>query len=80
MSSEILHLFDSAQGLFMPEGNIVCNDKGELQMKTRSRRPIRVYHRVKQATSEALAFLIDATRPMLIGRVCPRSGISDEGK
>lgn len=57
-SSEILYLLDSAQGLFTPEGNIVCSVKGKLQAETRSRRPARATHYVNQATSEALWFLI----------------------
>jgi len=56
MSSEILYLLDSAQGLFTPEGNIDCSVIGELQSKTRSRRPARATHHVNQATSEALRF------------------------
>ena len=46
MSSEILYLLDPAQGLCMPEGNIVCSDIGELQRETRSRSPARVTHRL----------------------------------
>ena len=80
ISSEILYLLDSAQGLCMPEGNTSRRDIGKLREETRSRRPIRVTHHVKQATSEALRFLIDSRTPILIDRVCPRSGISDEGK
>ena len=80
MSSEILYLLDSAQGLFTPQGNIDCSDIGELQSETRSRRPIRATHHVNQATSETLRVLIDSALPKLIDRVCPRSGISDEGK
>ena len=62
ISSEIFYLLpDSqqhwAQGLCMPEGNIVCSVNGKLQTETRSRRPIRTIHRVKQATSETLRFL-----------------------
>ncbi len=80
MSSEILYLLDSAQGLCMPQGNTPRRATGKLREETRSRRPIRVLHHVSQATSEALKFLIDSASPMLIDRVCPRSGISDEGK
>jgi len=80
MSSEILYLLDSAHGLCMPEGNTSRRVIGKLREETRSRRPIRVLHHVNQATSEALTFLVDSASPMLIDRVCPRSGISDEGK
>ena len=80
MSSEILYLLDSAHGLFMPEGNTSRRVIGKLREETRSRRPIRVLHHVSQATSEALRFLVDSAPPMLIDRVCRRSGISDEGK
>ena len=59
-SSEILYLLDSAQGLCMPQGNIVCSVIGELQAKTRSRRPIRATHCVNLVTSETLRFLIDS--------------------
>ncbi len=79
-SSEILYLLDSAQGLFMPQGNTSRRANGKLREETRSRRPIRSTHHVNQATSEALRFLIDSALPMLFGRVCRRSGISDEGK
>ena len=57
-SSEILYLLDSAQGLFMPEGNTSCRVNGERFEETRSRRPIRTTHCVNQATSEALMFLV----------------------
>ena len=80
ISSEILYLLDSAQGLFMPQGNTSYRAIGKLREETRSRRPIRSTHHVNQATSEALRFLIDSSLPILIDRVCPRSGISDEGK
>ena len=80
ISSEILYLLDSAQGLFMPQGNTSGRAIGELPEETRSRRPIRSTHHVNQATSEALRFLIDTRLPILIDRVCRRSGISDEGK
>jgi hypothetical protein len=80
MSSEILYLLDSAHGLCIPEGNISRRVSGKRCEETRSRRPIRVTHYVKQATSEVLMFLIDSTLPLLIDRVCRRSGISDEGK
>ena len=43
MSSEILYLLDSAQGLFTPEGNTPRRAIGELREETRSRRPIRVF-------------------------------------
>lgn len=56
-SSEILYLLDPAQGLFTPQGNIVGRVNGERLAETRSRRPIRTIHRVKQATSETLRFL-----------------------
>ena len=56
-SSENLFLLDSAQGLCIPEGNIGRRDHGEWRSETRSRRPIRTIHRVKQATSETLKFL-----------------------
>jgi len=80
ISSEILYLLDSAQGLFMPQGNTSYRAIGKLYEETRSRRPIRATQYVKQATSEALRFLPETGRPIPIGRVCPRSGISDEGK
>ena len=79
-SSEILYLLDSAQGLCMPQGNTSHRVIGKLREETRSRRPIRATHHVNQATSEALRFLIDSALPILIDRVCRRSGISDEGK
>ena len=53
-SSEILYLLDPAQGLSKPEGYILHRVTSELCKETRSRRPIRVTHCVKQATSEAL--------------------------
>jgi len=59
-SSEIWYLLDPAQGLCMPQGNIVCSAIGELQAKTRSRRPIRSTHNVNQATGEALRFLVES--------------------
>ena len=68
-SSEILYLLDPAQGLCIPEGNIVCSVQGKLQKKPRSRRPVRVTHSVKQATSEALSFLYDSRLPTAIVRV-----------
>ena len=80
MSSEILYLLDSAQGLCMPQGNTSYRATGKLYEETRSRRPIRATHDVNQATSEALRFLAEPGRPIPIGRVCLRSGISDEGK
>ena len=52
ISPEILYLLDPAQGLCIPEGNIDSSDIGELESETRGRRPIRVTHHVKQATSE----------------------------
>ena len=58
ISPEILYLLDPAQGLCIPEGNIVCSVNGKLQTKSRGRRPIRVRHSlltraaVNQATSE----------------------------
>ena len=79
-SPEIWYLSDSAQGLCIPEGNIVCSVIGERQTETRGRRPIRITHRVNQATSETLRFLIDRRLPIAIDRVCPRSGISDKDK
>ena len=79
-SSEILYLLDSAQGLFMPEGNTSRRALGKLREETRSRRPIRVTHKVNRTTSEALRFLVDSRNPIVIDRVCPRSGISDEDK
>ena len=66
MSSEILYLLDSAQGLCMPEGNTSCRVIGKPREETRSRSPIRAKHRllsrtdraaVIKATSEALKFL-----------------------
>ena len=80
MSSEILYLLDSAQGLFTPQGNTSRRANGQLCEETRSRRPIRATHHVNQATSEALKFLVDTRSPSVVDRVCPRSGISDEGK
>ena len=80
ISSENLYLLDSAQGLFTPQGNTSRSVIGKLREETRSRRPIRSTHRVNQATSEALRFLIDSSYPGLTDRVCRRSGISDEGK
>ena len=80
ISSEILYLLDSAQGQFRPQGNTSRRVIGKLREETRSRRPIRVTHHVKQVTNEALRFLIDSEIPILIDRVCPRSGIRDEGK
>jgi group II intron reverse transcriptase/maturase len=63
ISSEILYLLDPAQGLCIPEGNIDQRD-----MASDDRRPgvgatfrclpVRVTQCVKQATSEALLFLI----------------------
>ena len=79
-SSEILYLLDPAHGLCIPEGNTSRCVIGKRREESRSRRPIRVIHDVKQATSEALRFLIDSSHPLLIDRVCRRSGISDEGK
>jgi len=58
MSSEILYLLDSAQGLFTPQGNTSRRGTGKLREETRSRRPIRATHHVDQATSEALTFLV----------------------
>ena len=58
MSSEILYLLDSAQGLFTPEGNTSGRVIGELPEETRSRRPIRATHYVNMATSETLKFLV----------------------
>ncbi len=63
MSSEILYLLDSAQGLFMPEGNTSRRDNGKLREGTRSRAPIRATHSlldraaVIKATREPLKFL-----------------------
>jgi len=63
-SSEILYLSDPAQGLCIPEGNITCRVNGERQEETRSLWPVRTTHSllvtatVKQATSEALSFLV----------------------
>ena len=58
MSSEILYLLDSAQGLFIPEGNTSRRAIGKLREETRSRRPIRATHHVNMATSETLMFLV----------------------
>ena len=63
ISSEILYLLDSAQGLFMPQGNTSRRVIGEQREETRSRRPIRAIQHVSQATSEALTFLIDTGIP-----------------
>jgi len=66
MSSEILYLLDSAQGLCMPEGNTLRRDIGKLREEPRSRTPARVTHSlldrfdraaVIKATSEAQKFL-----------------------
>ena len=57
MSSEILYLLDSAQGLFTPEGNTSRRGMGKLREEPRSRSPARATHRVIKATSEALKFL-----------------------
>jgi hypothetical protein len=59
MSSEILYLLDSAQGLCLPQGNTLRRIIGKLREETRSRRPIRSVHNVNQATSEALRFLFE---------------------
>jgi hypothetical protein len=80
ISSEILYLLDSAQGLFTPQGNTLRRDIGKLCEETRSRRPARATHNVNQATSEALKFLIVPRIPIVIDRVCPTSGISKGGK
>ena len=80
ISSEILYLLDPAQGLFKPEGNTLRRATGKLRVETRSRRPVRAIHHVNQATSETLRFLIATKHSSLTGRVCPRSGISDEDK
>jgi hypothetical protein len=58
LSSEILFLLDSAQGLFMLEGNTDDRDHGERFSETRSRRPIRVTHYVIKATSEIPVALV----------------------
>jgi len=64
ISSEILYLSDPAQGLCNPESNIACRVNGERQGETRSLWPVRTTHSllataiVKQATSEALSFLV----------------------
>jgi hypothetical protein len=58
ISPEILYLLEPAQGLFTPEGNIVCCVTGERPTETRGRRPIRTTHYINRATSEALRFLI----------------------
>ena len=57
MSSEILYLLDSAQGLCMLEGNISGRVDGKLSGETRSRTPARATHFVIKATSETLRFL-----------------------
>jgi len=44
----------------MPQSNIVRSVIGELQTKTRSRRPIRSTHHVNRATSETLRFLVES--------------------
>ena len=86
ISSEILLLLAPlideywAQGLFTPQGNTSRSVIGKLRVETRSRRPIRATHHVNQATSETLKFLIAPKHSSLTGRVCPRSGISDEDK
>jgi hypothetical protein len=80
ISSEIWYLLDPAQGLWMPEGNTSRRVIGKLREETRSPRPIRAIHNVNQATSETLRFLIATKHSSLTGRVCPRSGISDEDK
>gem|GEM_PF-2997449 len=80
ISSEILFLLDSAQGLCMPQGNTSRRVIGELREETRSRRPIRDTQYVNQATSETLRFLIESKRSSLTDQVCFRSGISDEDK
>ena len=59
MSSEILYLLDSAQGLCMPQGNTSRRVTGKLREETRSPRPVRATHHVDQATSEALTFLVE---------------------
>lgn len=58
ISSEMLYLLDSAQGLCRPQGNTSCRAIGKLREETRSRRPIRATHHVDQATSESLTFLV----------------------
>ena len=58
MSSEILYLLESAQGLFIPEGNTLRRAIGKLREEPRSRRPIRATHYVNMATSETLTFLV----------------------
>ncbi len=57
MSSEILYLLDSAQGLCMPEGNTSRHVTGKLREETRSRSPARATQSVIKATSEAQKFL-----------------------
>ncbi len=69
ISSEILYRLDPAQGLFMPEGNTSFRVRGEWFEETRSRRPIRSIHCVKQATSEALSFLFGSRLPTATERV-----------
>ena len=59
MSSEILYLLDSAQGLFTLEGNISRRVYGKLRGKTRSRSSARAIHHVIKATSETLWFLFE---------------------
>ena len=57
MSSEILYLLDSAQGLCMLEGNVSGRVDGKLREEPRGRSPARATHRVIEATSETLKFL-----------------------
>lgn len=70
MSSEVLYLLNSAQGLCMPQGNTSHGVLGELCEETRSPRPIRATHYVSQATSEALRFLIDPKHTSLPSAFC----------
>ncbi len=59
MSSEILYLLDSAQGLCMLEGNTSRCVIGKQREETRSRSPIGATHHVVKATSETLKFLFE---------------------
>lgn len=60
MSPEILYLSDSAQGLFMLEGNTSRRAHGKLREETRGRSPARATHCVIKATSETLRFLAES--------------------
>lgn len=80
MISEILYLLDPAQGVCMLEGNISHRDMASCERRPGVARPLALYMMSSKQPVRPCGSCSNHDTPVMLGRVCPTSLVSEDGK